>query len=77
MFLIANVGKTTDHAPLQTVIKLTFVANFGFICNIVGGCDGFSAVSMVASYDLGRVGDKNKTNNCMLCCTILMQFDLE
>ena len=50
----------------------------------------FSAVSMVYSFEvdddtdyLARVGKKQQpkthktNNNCMLCCAILMQFNLE
>ena len=48
----------------------------------------FSAVSMVYTFEvdddtdyLVRVGKKQKTNkqqlNCMLCCAMLMQFNLE
>ena len=84
-FLSADVGKTilypTDDSPLQTVIKPTFVANFGFIRYIAGGFDGFlccfNGLFEVDSgtQDLVRVGEKK--THCMLRSTILRQFDLE
>ena len=36
-----SILQPTGDSPLQTVIKLTLVASFGFIRYIAGGLDGF------------------------------------
>ena len=85
--------RPTDDSPLQTVIKLTYVACFGFIRYTAGGCNGFPSCFqrfLEADDDTcdsvgGRGGGggkgvkkkKKNPNNCQIRYAILTQFHLE